>query len=95
MKHSYSQCTVNGVTLQRYGLRMEYLGIVPSTAKKFDILINLNQHISQRNSVSGIQTKVLNFSFFLVTMHVTAWNVIMEDNKITGQGLQMRAIYHY
>lgn len=37
MKHSYSQCTVNGVTLQRYGLRMEYLGIVPSTEKKFDI----------------------------------------------------------
>lgn len=52
MKHSYSQCTVNGVTLQRYALRMECLGIVPSTAEKFDILINLNQHMSQ--SVSGI-----------------------------------------
>lgn len=32
-------------------------------------------------------------SLFFVTMHVTAWNVIMEDNKITGQHLQMRAVY--
>lgn len=54
MKHSYSQCTVNGLTLQRHGLRMEYLGTVPSREKKFDIFINLNQHTSQRSSVSGI-----------------------------------------
>lgn len=37
MKHSYSQRTVNGGTLQRYGLRMEYLGTFPSMEKKFDI----------------------------------------------------------
>lgn len=54
MKHSYSQGTVNGLTLQRHRLSMEYLGIVPSREKKFDIVIKLNQHISQRNSVSGI-----------------------------------------